>query len=371
MDEVSLLTLQNEILELEKALTVKKRQLEELKSVKKEKVHDTVLTQEQLPDNHINNQSPPEVKIALFRSLFRGREDVYAKRFESKKTGKTGYQPVCRNEWVQGICEKPKVNCNNCAKRSLEPITDDIIRNHLAGFIPSKWKNQTSFDYPAPFVMGIYPLIQDETCYFLAVDFDKEAWQEDVKAFVDTCKLEDIPAVLERSRSGNGAHIWIFFEKSVLAAKARKLGSFLMTKTLDRRPEIGLDSFDRFFPNQDTLPKGGFGNLIALPLQKTAREKNHSIFLDKDMSPYPDQWAFLSSTKKLGEKRVDELVNNAVQRNELLPVVYDPAEAEDGSKPWEKKPAFFPQITGPLPRKIEIILADQLYVKPYRPPSHT
>ena len=305
MDEVSLLTLQNEILELEKALTDKKHQLEELQSVKKEKVHDTVLTQEQLPDNQINNQSLPEAKIALFRMLFRGREDVYAKRFESKKTGKSGYQPVCRNEWVQGICEKLKVNCNNCQKRSLEPITDKIIRNHLAGFIPSKneWTSRTSFDNPVPFVMGIYPLLQDETCYFLAVDFDKDTWQEDVKAFIDTCNLENIPAALERSRSGNGAHIWIFFDKPVLAEKARKLGSFLMTKTLDRRPEIGLDSFDRFFPNQDTLPKGGFGNLIALPLQKSAREKNHSVFIDGDMSPYPDHWAYLSSIKLFDENK--------------------------------------------------------------------
>ena len=260
MDEVSLLTLQNEIFELENALTVKKRQLEELKYVKKEKVHDTVLTQEQLPDNHINNQSPPEVKIALFRSLFRGREDVYAKRFESKKTGKTGYQPVCRNEWVQGICEKPKVNCNNYPKRSLEPITNEVIRNHLAGFIPSKneWTSRTSFGSPIPFVMGVYPLLQDETCYFLAVDFDKDTWQEDVKAFIDTCKLENIPAALERSRSGNGAHIWIFFEKKIAASKARKLGSFLMTKTLDRRPEIGLDSFDRFFPESRHIAKRRF-----------------------------------------------------------------------------------------------------------------
>jgi len=254
MDEVSLLTLQNEILELEKALTIKKRKLEELQSVKKEKVHDSVLTQELLTENHVNNQSPPEVKIALFRSLFRGREDVYAKRFESKKTGKSGYQPVCRNEWVQGICEKPKVNCNNYAKRSLEPITDDVIRNHLAGFIPSK----NEWISPTPFVMGIYPLLQDETCYFLAVDFDKDTWQEDVKAFIDTCKLENIPAALERSRSGNGAHIWIFFEKKIAASKARKLGSFLMTKTLDRRPEIGLDSFDRFFPESRHIAKRRF-----------------------------------------------------------------------------------------------------------------
>jgi len=210
--------------------------------------------------------------------------------------------------------------------------------------------------------MGVYPLLQDETCYFLAVDFDKNTWQEDVKAFIDTCKLENIPAALERSRSGNGAHVWIFFDKPVTAANARKLGSFLMTKTLDRRPEIGLDSFDRFFPNQDTLPKGGFGNLIALPLQKSAREKNHSVFLDNDMSPYPDQWAFLSSIKPLDEIKLDEIINNAKRQNELLPVIYDPVETEDESKPWERKSASLPTITESLPQKIEIVLANQLFV---------
>jgi hypothetical protein len=128
--------------------------------------------------------------------------------------------------------------------------------------------------------MGVYPLMPNETCHFLAFDFDKEIWREDVLAFMDTCRLEEIPASLERSRSGNGTHVWIFFVKPITAVKARKLGSFLMTRTLDRRPEIGLDSFDRFFPNQDTMPKGGFGNLIAIPLQKTAREKNHRQSID-------------------------------------------------------------------------------------------
>jgi hypothetical protein len=152
--------------------------------------------------------------------------------------------------------------------------------------------------------MGLYPLLQNETCCFLAVDFDKQSWQEDVQAFMETCRAEDVPAGLERSRSGNGAHVWVFFENPVPAAKARKLGSLLMTRTLDRRPEIGLDSFDRFFPNQDTLPKGGFGNLIALPLQKAAREKNHSIFLDDHLVPYSDQWAYLASVKNLVKKNL-------------------------------------------------------------------
>jgi len=205
-------------------------------------------------------------------------------------------------------------------------------------------------------------LLPNETCHFLAIDFDKETWREDAQAFMDTCRLEEIPASMERSRSGNGAHIWIFFEKPVPAAKARRLGSFLMTRTLDRRPEIGLDSFDRFFPNQDTMPKGGFGNLIALPLQKSARDKNHSLFLYSNMTPYVDQWTFLASIKRLDENRLDYIIQNAVKHDELLPVVYDPVEADNESKPWQKKTTVLPKINEPIPQKVEIILAEQLYV---------
>ncbi len=340
MNETSLLTLQNEIAELEQLLADKKHQLKEAQTVLAKQAAESTATQ-----NQINNYSPPETKIALFRSLFKGREDVYAKRFENAKTGKSGYQPVCRNKWTI-VCKKPKINCGSCTQRSFESITDEVIRNHLAGLI----------------VMGVYPLLQNETCHFLAVDFDKEAWREDAKAFMDTCKLEGIPAALERSRSGNGAHIWIFFDNPISATKARKLGAFLMTRTLDRRPEIGLDSFDRFFPNQDTMPKGGFGNLIALPLQKEARAKNHSLFLDENMVPYADQWAFLASIKLMDENKLNTLIQNAVQRYELLPVSYDSTEAEDEAKPWQRKSAVLPAITEPLPQKVEIVLADQLYI---------
>jgi superfamily II DNA or RNA helicase len=352
MDEASLLTLQSEIEELEQKLANKKHQLEETRTTLAKQTADAVITQKPLSEDssqasliEINHHSPPEIKVALFRSLFKGREDIYAKRFESK-TGKSGYSPVCRNRWKDGICEKRKTGCDRCTQRSFEPVTDTVIWNHLAGFI----------------VMGVYPLLLNETCHFLAIDFDKDMWREDIRAFMDTCRLEEIPASLERSRSGNGAHIWIFFEKPIPAAKARRLGSFLMTRTLDRRPEVGLDSFDRFFPNQDTMPKGGFGNLIALPLQKAAKNKNHSIFLDDNMTPYPDQWAFLASIKRVDENKLDFIIQNAAKRDELLPVVYDPVEADDETKPWQKKSTVLPDITEPIPQKVEIVLADQLYV---------
>ncbi|GHV93793.1 hypothetical protein AGMMS50293_01130 [Spirochaetia bacterium] len=213
--------------------------------------------------------------------------------------------------------------------------------------------------------------LREATCYFLALDFDKQTWQEDVKAFMTTCQIEGIPAVLERSRSGNGAHVWVFFENPVPAIKARKLGSLLLTRTLDRRPEIGLDSFDRFFPNQDTLPKGGLGNLIALPLQKTAREKNHSIFLNEELVPYPDQWAFLASIQRASDEQVDALIQTAALRNELLPVAYNTVESEVEDKPWQaqkndRRPqgdaSSLPVISEPLPAAVEVVLADQIYI---------
>ena len=370
MNEESLLSLKNEIAELEKKLADKKQELEEA-----QKKHIQTATAKQTTEiensiepqldiqphafpSEINNSSSPEIKIALFRSLFKGREDIYAKRFESTKTGKSGYLPVCSNEWVRGICEKPKINCNQCTKRLFEPVTNEAIRFHLEGYKPSK----NEWEKTIPFVMGIYPLLQNETCHFLAVDFDKSAWREDAIAFMKTCKTENIPAALERSRSGNGAHVWIFFSEPVPAIKARKLGSFLMTRTLDQRPEIGLDSFDRFFPNQDTMPKGCFGNLIALPLQKAAREKNHSIFLDENLNPYSDQWAFLSSVKKINTEKLNTIIQDASLRQELLPVSFSANEDEDEYKPWQKQSNVLPDITELLPQTVEIVLADQLYI---------
>jgi len=138
-------------------------------------------------------------------------------------------------------------------------------------------------------------MLADETCWFLAADFDKATWQEDVAAFLETCRLFNVPAALERSRSGNGGHIWIFFSELVPATTARKLGSFILTQTMSKRPEINFDSYDRFFPSQDYMPKGGFGNLIALPLQKKARENGNSVFIDDQFIPYKDQWNYLGN----------------------------------------------------------------------------
>ena len=218
----------------------------------------------------VDQTSSPQAKIALFRSLFRGREDVYPLRFESRKTGRSGYAPACGNEWVRGVCEKPRIKCAECPNRRFLPVTDDVIRWHLSGCDPEG----------QPFVAGVYPLLQDETCFLLAVDFDKADWREDGAAFLETCRHLNIPVALERSRSGRGAHAWFFFEEAIPAALGRRLGSYVLTETMERRPDVGLDSYDRLFPNQDTMPHGGFGNLIALPLQRAARKQDNTVFLD-------------------------------------------------------------------------------------------
>ena len=157
----------------------------------------------------------------------------------------------------------------------------------------------------SPFVAGVYPLLPDETCFFLAVDFDKAGWQEDVAAFLETCRRLTLPAAIERSRSGRGAHVWFFFEEAIPAALARRFGSHLLTETMETRPDIGLDSYDRLFPSQDTLPQGGFGSLIALPLQKGPRKQDNSVFLNEEFVPWPDQWAFLASLRRLGRAQVE------------------------------------------------------------------
>ena len=218
------------------------------------------------------HQSSPEAKIALFRSFFRGRDDVYPRRFESRRTGKSGYQPACANEWVRGVCEKPRIKCAECPQRRFLPVTNEVTLWHLSG----------RDDDGRDFVMGVYPMLQDETCFFLAADFDKSHWQEDARAILETCRSMDLATALERSRSGNGGHVWLFFEEAIPAALARRLGSHILTETMERRPDIGLDSYDRFFPNQDTLPQGGFGNLIALPKQKQPRKRGNSVFVDQE-----------------------------------------------------------------------------------------
>ena len=311
----------------------------------------------------VNHRSPAQAKIALFRSLFHGREDVYPQRFESRKTGRAGYSPACGNEWVRGICEKPRIKCSECPNQRFLPITDEAIRWHLCG----------QDDKGREFVMGVYSMLRDETCFFLAADFDKATWQQDAGAFLETCRQMNVPAALERSRSGDGGHVWLFFNGAVPAALARKLGTHILTKTMERRPEVGLDSYDRLFPSQDTLPVGGFGNLIALPLQKRFRELGNSVFLDERFAPHPDQWEFLSSVRRISRQEVEGIVRRADIKGQIIAVRLAPQSEEDEDTPWKRplsRSRTKVSIAGPLPESLELILSNQIYIpKDALPPA--
>ncbi|MFT4580169.1 MAG: hypothetical protein ACI8PD_001695 [Nitrospinales bacterium] len=289
-------------------------------------------------------------KITIFRNLFRGREDVYPLRWDNKKTGRSGYSLACGNEWVPGVCDKPKVKCGECKYQAFPPITDEVIHNHLIGRNPNSPKQQD-------FIIGVYPLLQNETCWFLAVDFDKKCWNKDVSAFTETCREKKIPAYVERSRSGNGAHIWIFFTQPISASDARKLGSYILTETMENYPDLGFTSYDRFFPNQDTMPVGGFGNLIALPLQHYPRQKGNSIFLNEQLEPCADQWQFLASVRRMTPEEVSNIVSEAISRGRITGVRM-PLDDENAKEPWKLSPSRKQKsliITEPLPASIVIV----------------
>lgn len=301
----------------------------------------------------INNFSSPLEKIALFRSYFRGREDLYPRRFENRTSGKSGYSPACGNEWVRGICEKPRIKCSDCNYRRFLPITDEVIHWHLTG------KDSSGRD----FVLGTYPLLLDETCFFLAADFDKTSWEEDSSAFMQTCKRLGLSAALERSRSGKGAHVWLFFSESISASLARKLGCHILTETMENRPDIGFDSYDRLFPNQDTMPTGGFGNLIALPLQKKARSKGNSVFIDEKLNPYEDQWAFLSSVVKNTPMQVELIVAKAVTKGRVVGVRLITDEIEE-TTPWKLPPSRKSpiELITDIPKSLELRVGNQIFI---------
>ena len=312
----------------------------------KEEIYLTSPNQELpvLPEVSINQHSKPCEKIKLFMSLFKGREDVYAVRWQNKN-GKSGYSPACFNEWKIGLCNKPKIKCSECNNKNFETLNEKVIEGHLKGNI----------------VAGIYPMCPDENCYFLAIDFDDEGWRKDILVLKTVCTEFEIPSSVERSRSGKGAHVWFFFEEKIPAALARKFGSSLLTHSMNRRHEIKFKSYDRFFPNQDTMPKGGFGNLIALPLQKESREKDNSIFIDEHFKPYSDQWQFLNSIQKLSEDKVKSLIvklSVLANGNDLGVLRKDD---EKNSKPWEKiqTPRL---IADDFPGKIDLIKSKMIYI---------
>ena len=257
-----------------------------------------------------NEHSSFEQKITLFRMLFRGREDVYPVLWENRQTGRKGYTPAVKGGWWG---RKPGTQPST---DDYLPLTDEVIRRHLAG----------------QHTIGVYSLFLDDTCCFLACDFDGKGgpafsrlfhsasgystcgdrcqrtpvWALDALAYVEVCERYGVPAYLERSRSGTGGHAWIFFMGPVPAAFARRLGLSLLRETMALRATLDLTSYDRLFPSQDVLPKGGFGNLIALPLQGHVRKFGNTEFLDRELRPWPDQWAFLSTIQRMSPDAVQQ-----------------------------------------------------------------
>jgi superfamily II DNA or RNA helicase len=299
--------------------------------------------------------------VSVMRRVFRGREDVYARRWESPKTGRSGYSPVCGNEWLPGTCAKPRVKCAECLHRSLLPLTDEVIRRHVFGDARSR---EGPRDPARETVIGVYPLLTDETCWFLAADFDGAAWQDDATAFLETCLSWQVPAALERSRSGKGGHVWIFFTESIPAALARRLGSFLLTQTMERRPQIGLRSYDRLFPNQDTMPQGGFGNLIALPLQCGSWAHGNSVFVDEEFRPHENQLAFLSSRRPMSRGSVETIVAEAQRLGGVVGVRL-PVTDEEDEEPWVALPSRRPKepvIGAGVPTRVKVVLSNQVYI---------
>ncbi len=282
--------------------------------------------------------------MALFRRLFRGRDDVYALRWQSNSIGRSGYAPACGNEWRPGICEKPRISCRDCQYREPLPLNDAAIYGHLAG------------DH----TIGLYPLVGDDRCHLLAVDFDDQDWRDDARAFLGSCRELGVPAALEISRSGEGAHAWVFFEEAVSAREARLLGAGLISNTCNATRQLKLSSYDRLFPNQDTLPKGGFGNLIALPLQKEARQRGCSVFVDDDLEPYPDQWAFLATVQRYSVAELQSVIHGATGGGHPLDLAF--IDEEDHATPW-KAPPSLGKLSGPLPASLNLTLADRLYVE--------
>ena len=294
----------------------------------------------------VTAKSSPDEKVKLFRSLFLGRDDVYAVRWEGRD-GKKGYSPAYRRVWGTPQSDEPK---------EYFPLTEQVLHDHLIGKL----------------TVGVYPLLADETCWFLAADFDKTTWQDDVRAFLHTCAEWKVPAVLERSRSGHGGHIWIFFAARLPAKLARELGAAILTRTMERRHQLGLDSYDRFFPSQDTMPKGGFGNLIALPLQHLPRSHGNSVFLEADFNPHPDQWSLLSSIRRMTFAEVESVVRETARKGDLIGVRRSVTDDEQTEDPWTLPPSRKKKdeaISGPLPAKVRVVRGNLIFVETEGLPS--
>ena len=296
----------------------------------------------------VHAHSSSQEKIEYFLSVFKGRKDVYARRYHSTTTGKTGYTPVCKNEWVHGLCDKKKYRCAECPNREFRPLTADVVKAHLIG------RDSLCRD-----VAAIYPMLEDNKTWLLAADFDAEDWKLDVTAFCESCKEAGLVPAVERSRSGNGAHVWFFFSEPVSAADARRLGTGLLTRTMSRRHALSFSSYDRLFPSQDIVPKGGFGNLIALPFQGQAQKNGNSLFVDDCFAPYPDQWAFLSSLPKITPEQLEEALRKLCHQGDMGEL----ADTEKQQVPWKRKQTQTKLTRRDFPLQVSLHRSNLIYIE--------
>ena len=298
--------------------------------------------------------------VRTYLSCFWGRHDVYARRSE-KQNGEAGYFRQCSSFWTE-VCPRKhgqKTSCSACSYRSDKELEPKDILAHLQGRSPN-----------GSDVIGIYPLFPDGTCRFLVFDFDNhekdaekhdyantdDAWMEEVDAVRSICTINGIDPLVERSRSGRGAHIWIFFDSLLPASLARRFGSALLAKGAEQISLKSFQYFDRMLPAQDSLPEGGVGNLIALPLQGRALKEGNSAFIDKNWNAYPDQWEILESKPRLSREFTElKLREWAGAFEDLL----EDKDDEDRQKPWKKESSF---AMSEADGKISITLSNGIYV---------